>query len=186
LGSAAVSQGGKSLALGAQASAGYTNFTALGAGATTTETNQVRLGTSSETVSIPGKLEAASQTNSTFRGTNILNGDLSLTRRANSSPVNGDNSGVVLGTNVVISITGPTTIGAYAGFAAERSDNYHFVRFSGAVTNIIRNQSGAEATAANRIITGTGGDLSLTNEPSWVQIIRNGSSDRWEVIAHSR
>jgi hypothetical protein len=122
----------------------------------------------------------------TVTGTNILNGRLALTRRENSSPVNGDNAGVILGTNVTISITGPTTIGAYAGFASEPSDTWHLVRFSGAVTNLIRNQSGLDATAANRIITGTGADLSLTNEPSWIQMIYNGSSSRWEVIAHSR
>lgn len=181
------------IAIGSGADASFQDSIAIGGrdsstaeAVSTTATNQIRLGTTKHTVSIPGVLQAASTTNSVMRGTNKWDGDLELTRRANSSPVNGDNSGVVLGTNVVISITGPTTIGAYAGFSAERGDSFHFVRFSGAITNIIRNQSGLEATAANRIITGTGADLSLTNEPSWIQLIRNGSSDRWEVIAHSR
>lgn len=188
-----------SIAIGAEASALHQDSVAFGPVdsvtseiVSTTETNQIRLGNSRHTVSIPGNLEAAGKsqfgtvTNGIYTGTNNWSGDIAFQRRANSSPVNGDNSGVVLGTNVVISITGPTTIGAYCGFASERGDSFHYVRFSGAITNIIRNQSGLEATADNRIITGTGGDLTLTNEPSWIQIIRNGSSSRWEVIAHSR
>lgn len=181
------------IAIGAEAVAQYQDSVAIGPSdsgtgeiVSTTKTNQIRLGTTRHTVSVPGLIDSPTSTNSTHAGTNLWNGDISFQRRANSSPVNGDNAGVVLGTNVVIAITGPTTIGSYVGFLAERGDSFHFIRFSGAVTNIIKNQSGVEPTAANRIITGTGGDLALTNEPSWIQVIRNGSSDRWEVIAHSR
>ena len=91
---------------GQNASANYSNSTAIGASATTTTTNQIRLGTASETVSIPGKLEAASITNGLFTGTNVWSGDVSYSRYDVSTLANGNNIAVTFGTNYNINLSG--------------------------------------------------------------------------------
>lgn len=163
------------------------NSAAIGQGATTTTNNQVRLGGSSHTVSIPGMLEiSGTQTNTTFRGTNVFNGRLDLKSRADASLANGNNSAIVLGTNVYVRLSGATTIAALAGFAAEQDGSFHVVQFSGAVTNIFLNESGVDPTAANRLVTGTGADLSLTNTPLAIGLIYDGTASRWRIISLHR
>jgi uncharacterized protein YjbI with pentapeptide repeats len=129
-------------------------------------------------------------TNSNFAGTNKWKGDISLDRYANSSIVNGNNAGIPIGTNVVVNLSGGTTIAQYAGFTASRDGDLRMVRMSGAVTNIIVNEVDAtwstDGTAARRIRTGTGASLVLTNQPSYIQMLYNGTDSVWEVLAHSR
>lgn len=129
-------------------------------------------------------LNGLGQSNTTFSGTNNWNGDLALQARANSSLANGGNAGVILGTNVVISLSGATTTATLAGFAAEREGAFHIVRLSGAVSHVIANESGLDSTAANRITTGTGGDITLTNQPAFIQLRYSGT--RWELINWTR
>ena len=171
-----------SMALGQSSVASHSFSTALGYGAQTTSNAQVMVGSSSLTVTVPGMLwVTGTQTNTTLTGTNVINGRVDFKSRANTSPANGNNSGVVLGTNVFVRISGPTTIGAYAGFAAEQDGSWHIVSFTGAITNTFYNSSGLEATAANRITTGTGGDLSLTNNPLVVLMVYDAATSRWII-----
>lgn len=186
IGDASVAFSYKSTALGSGASASHSNATAIGYGSATTRTNEIVLGTSSDRITVPGKLENVLSTNSTWKGTNILNGGLILTTRANTGLANGNNSGVVLGTNVTVDLSGGSTIASIAGFAAEPGDSFHIVRISGAVTNIILNDSGVDATAANRIITGTGGDINLTNNPSYIELRYHAASSRWNLVNWTR
>lgn len=186
IGYAAFASAGNAIALGQGATVTHTNSTAIGYSATSTRTNEIVLGTSAERITIPGQIENARSTNSTWRGTNILNGSVILTSRANTGLANGNNAGIVLGTNVLVNLSGATTIATIAGFAAAPADTWHTVRISGAVTNIIANESGVDPTAANRITTGTGGDITLTNAPAYISLRYNGTSSRWELIHWTR
>jgi hypothetical protein len=121
-----------------------------------------------------------------FTGTNTLNGDLALTTRAVTSLANGNNAGVVLGTNVNVRLSGASGAHTNCGFAATRDGDFKILRFAnpGGMC-VIANQSGVEPTAANRIVTGTGGELIMTNTPAYLPIIYNGTDSRWEVIHYS-
>jgi hypothetical protein len=184
IGVAAVSSGGKSIAVGVQSSATHTNSTALGYSATTTTTNQIRLGTSAETVSVPGVLSAASQTNSVLRGTNVVNGRVDLTARANTSLVNGYNSGVVVGTNAYIRFSGPSGAYTNAGFVAPGGPQFFVAQFDNpGLSFTLLNESGLEATPENRILTGTGALLNSTNNPVMATFIYDDSASRMRVIS---
>lgn len=190
IGTSSTAQGGTSTALGHAAKALHTNSTAIGQNATTTTTNQVRLGTSTEMVSVAGRLEVVGgTTNLTFRGNNNLDGDLQFVPRSETNPGNGNNNSVRLGTNVYVRVSGPTTVAAFGGFYAERDGSYHIVQLAAAITNVIVNEgSGVWAqatTAADRILTGTGGDLILTNQPAFVNLIYDGAASRWRVMHHA-
>ena len=174
-----------SSAFGYAATSAFTNSTAVGASATTTAAYQVRLGTSTETVSIPGMLQAASQTNSVLRGTNTLNGRLDLVPRANSALANGYNSDVVLGTNVYLRLSGPSAAWTNVGFRAASAvdGTFHIVQADNpGLSFTILDNSGLDATAANRILTGTGALKNSTNNPVVFKVIYDGSASRWRVF----
>jgi hypothetical protein len=118
-------------------------------------------------------------TNATLRGTNTINGGLILSPRSNTSLANGNNAGVILGTNVVVTLSGATTVANIAGFAAEPAGSWHIVRITGSVTNNILNDSGLDATAANRITTRTGGTRFSTNSVTILHVWHTGSN--WEL-----
>lgn len=123
----------------------------------------------------------------TLTGTNILNGRLDLTPRANSSLANGYNSGVILGTNVYIRLSGPSGAYTNAGFAAAVDGTYHVLQFDNPVSNFtILNDSGLEATAANRILTGTGGLLNYTNNPAILHVLYDANASRWRILTDRR
>lgn len=182
-------QGYQSTGIGNAAATGSTHqrSIAVGAGTSTTASNQVMLGSSTHFIDVPGVVAiSGSQSNTTFRGTNKFNGRLDLISRADASLANGNNAAVVLGTNVYVRLSGATTIGAIAGFAAEQDGSFHIVEFSGAVTNLILNQSGVDPTAANRIVTGIAADLALTNSPSTIAVVYDGTASRWKLISFYR
>lgn len=189
-GTAASASAVLSSAFGALASAAHSNSTAIGSASATTTTNQIRLGTSAESVSIPGRLESTVSVLGNIPGSNYLSGRFASKSGTYSSLVNGNNAGIPTGTNSVLELSGGTTIAQIAGFAATGDGDEVLLRFTGAVTNWIVNESGSafstDATAANRIKTGTGGDLTLTNQPAWLRIRYRGASSRWEVINNSR
>lgn len=106
--------------------------------------------------------------------------------RANTGLANGNNAGVVLGTNTYIRLSGATTIATIAGFAAETDGATHKLTITGAATNILANQSGIDPVAANRIVTGTGADITLINNPATVELIYDGSASRWQILNYSK
>lgn len=171
-----------STAVGPGATSVYNDSSAFGKSATTTTTNQIRLGTSSDTISAPGIYDGPVSTNATLKGTNIVNGRVDFTSRANTALANGNNSGVVLGTNVYVRLSGPSASYTINGIAAEQDGSWHIAEFVNPVNSlIIANQSGTDPTAANRIVTGTGGDVTFTNNPVVLQLIYNASDARWKI-----
>lgn len=181
------------LALGQSTVAAHSFSTALGYAAQTTSNAQIRLGSSTLTVSIPGMLWIeGSQTNTTFTGTNVFNGRLDFKSRANTGLANNSaNSGVILGTNTYVRLSGATDFQAISGFAAEQDGSWHIVKLSGAKTNVIVNEVNspdftADGTAANRIVTGTGGNLYLTNSPLVLAFIYDTATARWHVMDFHR
>jgi hypothetical protein len=125
----------------------------------------------------------------TLTGSNKINGDLSFDRFINSTMINGNNSGILIGTNVIVELSGATTIAQYAGFTASRDGDFRLVRASGAVTNILVDANdivwSPDGTAARRMVTGTGGAIVMTNNPSWWKMLYRGASSRWEIMDHS-
>lgn len=127
-----------------------------------------------------------SLTNTQLRGTNTVRGDLSFDARVNVDAANGNNTGLLLGTNVYLRIMGPSAAYTNGGFVAERAGAYHILQMTNpAITCVIVNDA-LDGTAENRILTGTGADLVLTNNPAFLQIIYDGAASRWRVITHSR
>lgn len=119
---------------------------------------------------------------SAFTGTNVINGRLDLTSRANSALANGNNAGVVLGTNVYIRLSGPSGNYTINGFAAEQDGSWHIIEADNPTSSLtIANQSGTDPTAANRIVTGTGADVVITNNPALFEAIYNASAGRWRL-----
>ncbi len=190
------------MALGALASSSHSNSAAIGpadhTGTTviTTTTNQIRLGTANEHVSIPGRAEITGNldltgkaqfgtaTNNTWTGTNILNGRLDLTARANTGLANGYNSGVIFGTNAYIRFSGPSGAYTNVGFGAPGGPQRVIGQFSNpGLSFTLLDESGLEATAANRILTGTGALLNSTNNPCVVDFLYDDSASRWRVLS---
>lgn len=184
LGTGAQASGGQSLALGPNASAGHTNSTALGKGATTTTTNQIVLGTSSEQVKIPGRLADSITTNLTIKGVNTVSGRFDYGQAFNSGLANGYNSGVRLGTNVWVKMSGYSGAVTNAGFVAESDGARHTLQFANPGLSVaILHNSGIEGTSANRIWTGTGGVVVSTNDPAMLEIIYDGDEGHWWIIS---
>lgn len=178
----------RATAVGPGAAASHNFSTAIGGydnGGTapgTTTTNEIVLGTANNAIHVPGRIEGTTTTNTTLRGTNVLNGRLDLTSRANSGLANGNNAGVVLGTNVYVRLSGPSASYTINGIAAEQDGSWHICEFANPVNSlIIANQSGTDPTAANRIITGTGADVTFTNNPVVLQFIYNATDARWKI-----
>jgi hypothetical protein len=122
-------------------------------------------------------------TNLTLGGTNYWHGDISFTPRVYTSLVNGDNTDLDYGTNAAIYASGGTTTVNLHSFVEGRTYQRLRMRMSGATNHIIFNESGTEGTATRRITTGTGGNLTLTNQPAWAEFEYTGS--RWEVVYRS-
>jgi hypothetical protein len=182
IGAGSVVTGTNGAALGTLATVTHADSTAIGTGAESTETNQVVLGNATQTVSIPGVIVGPTQTNSTFRGTNVFNGRVDFTSRANSSLANGNNSGVILGTNTYVRLSGPSAAYVLNGIAAEQDGSWHIIEAENPVNSLtIAHQSGTDPTAGNRIVTGTGADVVLTNNPAIFEAIYNASAARWRL-----
>jgi hypothetical protein len=49
----------------------------------------------------------------------------------------------------------------------------------------IGNNSGLDSTAANRILTGVGASITLTNNPSMVHLYYTGTLSRWVIDSYS-
>lgn len=182
LGTDATAAANNSIAIGAAAGAADADSIAIGTSAATDTTNQIVLGSSSYKITVPGRIEGAVSTNASFRGTNIINGRVDFTSRANTSLANGNNAAVVLGTNVYVRLSGPSASYTINGIAAEQDGSWHIAEFANPVNSlIIADNSGTDPTAANRIRTGTGADVTFTNNPVVLQFIYNASDARWKI-----
>jgi hypothetical protein len=175
--------GANSTAIGNSSTAAHNDSTAVGRSALTTTTNQIRLGTSSDTVSVPGIIDGPTSTNATLRGTNVINGRIDFTSRANTALANGYNSGTVLGTNVYIKLSGPSAAHTNVGFASAVEGTWHKVQVDNpGLSYTLLNESGLEATPANRILTGIGALVNSTNNPVQIELIYDTAAARWRLL----
>lgn len=114
------------------------------------------------------------------RGTNRWDGGLNFTRYSHTALANGDNAGVVLGTNVYVDFSGYSAAIRIAGFLAEPSGGFHILQFrGGGQTVTVLNDSGLDATPANRIYTLSGSDQSSSGDCAAV-VIYNEAQARWQ------
>lgn len=175
--------GTNGIGIGKDVVVGHENSVAIGTAAASTDTNQVSIGNATGTVLIAGRLTiSGTQSNTTHTGTNQWNGDIAFINRPVTSLANGNNAGVVLGTNVTVHLSGASGAHTNCGFAATRADDFKMLRFAnpGGMC-VIANESGVEPVPQNRMVTGTGGELVSTNQPAWLWLKRNGTTERWEV-----
>lgn len=118
-------------------------------------------------------------------GTNTWSGDLAYMPLSISSLANGNNSDLPISTNVYCRLSGPTGAFSIAGIVGGRDGRILTLQYSGGQAWTILNNSGVDPTPANRIFTGTGASITMTNVPGFVQFIYDNSATVWMVIQHS-
>jgi hypothetical protein len=140
----------------------------------TLSAGHVYLGDAAFPITAQGVLQPLAITNGIYRGTNVWNGDVSYPSHSYSSMGNtpGINRLIPTGTNVIVELSGATTISHIGSFENTRVGKMFRVIVSGQVTNVILNQDLGEATAALRITTGTGGNVTQTNNPAWFDLLK--------------
>lgn len=135
-------------------------------------------------------LNGVTTTNTQTYGTNFHNGSTGYNPGYVSSLVNGNNSGIELGTNTIVLLSGASTYCELAGFKIKEGGRVYRLRLEGAATNYIVNFTGSsrstDAVSGQRIETGTGGDLTLTNNPAWFEVYYDTIHARWQVMSFSR
>jgi hypothetical protein len=171
----------QSSAFGVSAVAFHSNSTAIGASSITTTNNQIMLGTASDHVAVAGELRGVVVTNALFTGTNRFNGGLYYGVTNVTGVANGDvllnlhanrNFYELSGNSATLNICGIQN-GSDGRSITLLKTNVHTV--------VIRNLSGAAGTAASeRVYTGTGADVTLTNTPCLIRFVyRGGGFDAW-------
>ena len=135
------------------------------------------LGTSAEKVTVPGRIEGATTTNTWLRGTNNVDAELKLAPRVNSATISGYASAINLGTNAYVRVTGAS--GAFTN--ASFTGGYAGMRVLVEVVNpglscVLLHQSSIGSPASTeKINTGTGALVVMTNNPAVFELIHNGT-----------
>ena len=114
-----------------------------------------------------------------------FSGPFSLLFGTDYSTATSTQSDVAINTNSAVRYTGAGSSTFY-GIAAGTAGQILYLTNAATSTNtlVLSNQSGSEATAANKIITGTGADLTMANNSS-VILQYDGAASRWRVIGGS-
>lgn len=183
-------------ALGNNAIANFTNSTAIGYNSQNTANNQVMLGSSGISVQVNNALNVGSGatfangvTNLQHTGTNwfAAGADISFGRYALSTLANGNNAGVVVGTNVFVEVSGPSSAFTVNGLTGSPNrDGKLLVLLNRTGQNMtIANDSGVDATAANRIYCLTGADKSVTGN-SAALLIYSGAATHWILLSFTQ
>lgn len=126
---------------------------------------------------IYAKNSSGTVSNLTLGATTTINGQIVIPIAASNTLASGANS-LNIGTNTAVNFTGSSTA-TIAGIAGGVDGREVTLGFPSGTT--IANQSGSEPTPGNRIITGSGVDISLTGSRSYVILKYVGT--RWEVVA---
>lgn len=188
-GSFAIGYGAESIGygsgtIGQGASSSFSNSIAIGRAASTTTTNQIVLGTSADKITIPGRVESATLTNTTLRGQVDVEADVAFIPLSNTSMANGFNSGINLGSNTWVKLSGHSGAITNVGFLATRNGSERIVQVDNpGLSAVIRHDSGLDAVPANRIYTGTGAEARSTNNPAMFRLIYDGAVSRWRLIS---
>lgn len=170
--------------------ASHSNSAAIGpadhTGATpeTTTTNQIQLGTPAHVVSMPGFYQGtASNLVTAPNNTNVIKGDLSTPRSANTSIANGANT-VNMGTNIVVDLAGSPSAAGWSvdgiklGVVDPRDGQRLWLRNGTGYDGHFVHNSGLEPTAAYRISTATQTNIVFTNR-ACAELIYFASAARW-------
>lgn len=96
--------------------------------------------------------------------------------------VNGNNDNIAIGYATYVRISGPTATFTIRGIAGGERGRLVFIRNTTAYDMDIANEN-AGSTAANRIITQTGADLTSSTGPSSAVLLYDATTARWIVIA---
>jgi hypothetical protein len=124
--------------------------------------------------------------NGNFQSTNQWTGDVAFTAFNNASlSPSGEQADIATGTNVAVLLGGPTAAWAADGFAGGRDGRWIIVEYDGGQTVTVRNESGLDANAGNRIRTGTGADATFSASPLVLLLRYNGSLARWVLMSGS-
>lgn len=103
-----------------------------------------------------------------------------ITPRSNIAVANGANADVAIGTNTFIKLTGPTGVFSISGFTGGADGRklvvYNSVAFAWTITN------NATSTAANRILTLTGADVTLRAGQSSATFVYDSAQSLWILI----
>lgn len=78
-------------------------------------------------------------------------------------------------------VSGPTSAFTINGISAGRDGRICILQNGTSQTMTIANDSGGDPTPGNRIYTGTGADMVITNNPGIVWLVYDGSSSHWIV-----
>lgn len=92
---------------------------------------------------------------------------------------NGANSNITLATTLCMRITGPSGAFSISGFAGGASGDRIFLYNS--TTQVMTITNDATSTNINRILTGTGADIILPAQTSFVVLTYSGDDSRWLV-----
>lgn len=121
----------------------------------------------------------------TLIGTNTIDGSVAYLRKNNTSLANGNNAAVNVSTNLYVKLSGPSAAFTINGIAGGSNGRAIILQNSTTFVMTIANDSGVDPTAANRIFTGTSGDITVTNNPGFVELIYDSSTSRWGVRSRS-
>lgn len=182
VGTAAYAQWDNCIAIGATAQALHTNAIVFGAAVQSTASNQVMLGSSSYTVTIPGILSSAINTNSYFKGTNHLNGELSFERTAISTIAAGNNTITLADGVYYISLTGsPGAAFTICAITGGKPGREILIENVTGYAMTIAHQSGFDSEV-RRIITPSATDVATTGRIV-ARLIYNGTTGRWIFVS---
>jgi hypothetical protein len=135
-------------------------------------------------LSIAGVVTNITALKATLDGTNILGGVVAFSRTNNSSLANGNNAGVLVGTNAVLTVSGPSGAFTINGIVPAAIDAQKiYIQNSTGFSMTIANASGVDPTAANRILTPTGADMTFTGNPQLLELIYQTSGSHWILNA---
>jgi trimeric autotransporter adhesin len=187
---AAAAPGSTALGQSATVNAFHTNSTAIGYNATTTGTNQLMLGSAGISTVVNNVLTVgggatfgAAVTNLALSGQTSLPAgtDVSFGRFPLTTLANGNNAGIIVGTNVFVELSGPSGVFTINGIAGG-SDGKFLILLNRTGQNLtIAHDSGVDATPANRIYCLTGADKTVTGN-SAALLIYNGNVSRWILL----
>lgn len=121
-------------------------------------------------------------TANTIGASNIVTAGISFTRANHTALANGDNAGVSFGDKVFAKIkTGPSAAFAICGIAEGWNGRILMLYNSTGYDMAIKNNSGGDPTPANRILTGTGADITITGN-GFVNLIYDSEDSLWVVM----
>jgi len=105
-----------------------------------------------------------------------------MLRTNNSGLANGNNANVQIGYAQNVYVSGPTLAFTINGIASGEEGQTVMIWNRTGKNMTIANQSGTDPTPANRIETGIGADVIITNNPGSVQLHYDATAARWMMF----